>query len=162
MVEASFVGTNDHIIEVTAFRKALITWGREYFRSFPWRLTKNPYQILMAEVMLHRTQALQVVPVYNRFIEQYPDVPTLARASKEELHDLLYSLGLRWRINLIHTMATELMVRFDGQIPEKKTDLMTLSGISEYIASAVCCFAWGQPEPLIDTNTDQSQDAYLV
>ncbi|GAB4537251.1 MAG: DNA-binding protein [Anaerolineae bacterium] len=153
MADKRPVKAGDHIVEVVAFRKALIGWGRENFRPFPWRLTEDPYRILMAEVMLHRTQALQVVPVYERFIERYPDVESLAQAAREELHETLYSLGLRWRIDLIHKMAGELMERFGGQAPWEKADLLSLPGVSEYIAGAVRCFAWNLPEPLIDTNT---------
>ena len=150
---AEVIKANGHTIDAIAFRKALITWGQEHFRSFPWRLTEDPYRILMAEVMLHRTQAPQVVPVYERFVERYQAVPVLAQATKEELHQVLYSLGLRWRIDLIYAMAAGLMTRFDGQVPQEKADLLSLPGVSEYIAGAVRCFAWSQPEPLIDTNT---------
>jgi len=142
-----------HTINVITFRKTLVDWGRQHFRPFPWRLTENPYLILLAEVMLHRTQAPQVVSVYKRFIACYPDAPTLASASKEKLHELLYSLGLRWRIDLIHAMAVELVARFDGQVPREKAELLSLPGVSEYIAGAVRCFAWNLAEPLIDTNT---------
>lgn len=147
------VEANGHIIDAGLFRKAVIAWGREHFRYFPWRLTEDPYCILMAEVMLHRTQAPQVVPVYERFIARYPDVPALVRASREELHKVLYPLGLRWRIDLIHEMARHMMERFEGQVPREKADLVSLPGVSEYIAGAVRCFAWNLPEPLIDTNT---------
>lgn len=147
------VEANSHIIDAGLFRKAVIAWGREHFRYFPWRLTEDPYRILMAEVMLHRTQAPQVVPVYEQFIACYPDVPALVRASREELHKVLYPLGLRWRIDLIHEMARQIMERFEGQIPREKADLLSLPGVSEYIAGAVRCFAWNLPEPLIDTNT---------
>ena len=150
---AEIVGVDEHKIYVAAFRRALTSWGQEHFRPFPWRLTEDPYRILMAEVMLHRTQAPQVVPVYERFVERYPAVPVLAQATKEELHQVLYSLGLRWRIDLIYTMAAGLMTRFDGQLPREKADLLSLPGVSEYIAGAIRCFAWSQPEPLIDTNT---------
>jgi A/G-specific adenine glycosylase len=147
------VQADDHTVDAETFRKALIAWGQQHSRSFPWRLTEDPYRILMAEVMLHRTQSPQVVSVYERFIERYPDVPALARATKEELHQALYSLGLRWRIDLIHEMAAELMEHFGGEVPREKADLLSLSGVSEYIAGAVRCFAWNLPEPLIDTNT---------
>lgn len=147
------VEADGHAIDATAFRKALIAWGQDHFRPFPWRLTEDPYHILIAEVMLHRTQAPQVTPVYEQFIARYPDVPALAAATKKELHDALYSLGLRWRIDLIHEMAVQIMQRFDGRIPGEKADLLSLPGVSEYIAGAVRCFAWGRPEPLIDTNT---------
>lgn len=145
------VGT--HAVAVAAFREALTAWGREHFRSFPWRLTEDPYSIVIAEVMLHRTQARQVLPVYCRFIRRYADVRELAGAAKAELHELLYSLGLRWRTDLMWDMATELVMRFDGRIPRDKSALISLPGVSDYIASAVRCFAWGFPEPLIDTNT---------
>jgi A/G-specific adenine glycosylase len=150
---AETVEAGGHTIDAAAFRKTLIAWGQEQFRSFPWRLTGDPYRILMAEVMLHRTQAPQVAPVYERFIERYPDVPSLAQATREELHDVLYSLGLRWRIDLIHEMAGQMMERFGGQVPREKADLLSLPGVSEYIAGAARCFAWNLPEPLIDTNT---------
>lgn len=147
------IEAGDHTVDAVAFRRALITWGKEHFLRFPWRLTRDPYRILMAEVMLHRTQATQVVPVYERFVERYPDVPSLAWATREYLHDALYSLGLRWRIDLVYKMAAELMGRFEGKIPESREDLLSLPGVSEYIAGAVRCFAWNLPEPLLDTNT---------
>jgi A/G-specific adenine glycosylase len=150
---AEVVEACDHAINAEAFRKALIAWGRKHFRSFPWRSTKDPYRILMAEIMLHRTQVSQVVPVYKHFVERYPDVSTLAQAKKRELREVLYPLGLHWRIDLVHDMVSDLMDRFHGRVPRKKTDLLSLPGVSEYIASAICCFAWNQTQPLIDTNT---------
>lgn len=147
------VTADGYTIDAPAFRRALIAWGQEHFRSFPWRKTDDPYQILMAEVMLHRTQALQVLPVYERFIRAYPDAASLARASSEDLHALLFPLGLRWRIDLIWAMAAEVANRFDGQVPKEREELLSLPGVSDYIASAVRCFAWNLPEPLIDTNT---------
>lgn len=153
MVETQVVTVAGHKINAPVFRQTLIAWGQEHFRSFPWRKMEDPYRILMAEVMLHRTQAPQVVPVYERFIEIYPDAASLARASSEDLHALLFPLGLRWRVDLIWTMAAEIADRFEGQIPKEKGDLLSLPGVSDYITSAVRCFAWNLPEPLIDTNT---------
>jgi A/G-specific adenine glycosylase len=147
------VETNGHTVNATAFRRALIAWGRKHFRPFPWRFTEDPYRILMAEVMLHRTQASQVAPVYKHFVERYPDVSTLAQTKRKELRKVLYPLGLHWRIDLVHDMVSDLIDRFHGRVPRKKTDLLFLPGVSEYIASAVCCLAWNQRQPLIDTNT---------
>jgi A/G-specific adenine glycosylase len=130
-----------------------MTWGEAHFRRFPWRLTRSPYRILIAETMLHRTQAHQVVPVYRQFVKSYPDVSTLARSSNKEVGDILYSLGLRWRTRLVCKMAVALEKRFSGQIPREKSELLSLPGVSDYIAGAVRCFAWNHPEPLIDTNT---------
>lgn len=150
---AKIVEANNHSINIKAFHRTLIPWGRKYFRSFPWRHTENPYFILMAEMMLHRTQASQVVPIYEQFIKRYPHILTLAKAKRKTLHDVLYPLGLHWRIDLIHDMVNDLMMRFKGQVPREKDALLTLPGVSEYIASAVCCFAWNHRQPLIDTNT---------
>jgi A/G-specific adenine glycosylase len=152
MSETQFVKTDSHSLNAVAFRKALTSWGQEHFRSFPWRLTDDPYCILIAEIMLHRTQAPQVVSVYKQFVVRYPDIYSLAQAEKETLHQVLYSLGLRWRIDLIHAMAAELMNCFGGQVPCEKASLLSLPGVSDYIASAVRCFAWNLSEPLIDTN----------
>lgn len=153
MHDRRFVGAGYHRIDVFGFWEALAGWQKQHLRPFPWRLTENPYHILVAEVMLHRTQAVQVVPVFKRFIEHYPDVRTLARAGREELRRILFPLGLRWRNEMMKRMAEELMNRFRGTIPRDKDELISLPGVSEYIASAVRCFAWNLPEPLIDTNT---------
>lgn len=147
------VSAFEHTINVALFRGDLIAWGNEHFRSFPWRFTSNPYHILMAEVMLHRTQASQVVPSYEQFIRQYPDIASLSTATRDELHHILYSLGLRWRIDLIIDMVKQINERFAGRIPKEKTDLLSLPGVSEYVASAVRCFAWNLPDGMVDTNT---------
>jgi A/G-specific adenine glycosylase len=147
------VKANDHVVDSRLLGDLLLQWGQDNFREFPWRATTDPYKLLMCEVMLHRTQAIQVVPVYERFIAEYPNTVSLAKATKDELHDILYSLGLRWRIDLIHQMAAELIDKWEGQIPVEQSDLLSLPGVSEYIAGAVRCFAWNLPEPLADTNT---------
>jgi A/G-specific adenine glycosylase len=148
-----WVKHGEYVVDATALHKSLIRWGRKNFRPFPWRATNDPYQLLMAEVMLHRTQARQAERVYSRFIEDYPDLRALSRASAEELRKALYSLGLPERIEHFIRMVDELLTRFDGKVPRQKTDLLSLTGVSEYIGSAVRCFAWNEPEPLIDTNT---------
>lgn len=147
------IEANNHVIDANQVRGVLISWGKDNFRALPWRVTRNPYKILISEIMLHRTQAKQVVPIYEQFVQAYPDLPTLARATKTELHHILYSLGLRWRIDLMLEMSREIMSRYKGKIPDSREDLLTLSGVSEYIAGAVRVFAWNLPEALVDTNT---------
>lgn len=116
-------------------------------------MTHDPYAILMAEVMLHRTQVAQVVPIFEKFINRYPKVSSLVEADQQELQTSLSSLGLQWRIGLIYQMAQQIADRFEGQIPNDRVGLLSLPGVSEYIAGAVLCFAWNLPEPIIDTNT---------
>jgi A/G-specific adenine glycosylase len=147
------ITVNEQTVHIRVVRQALKEWGRNNFRVYPWRRTSDPYRVLISEVMLHRTQAKQVLPIYEDFIQNYPNVVELSKATKEDLHDSLYSLGLRWRIDLIYAMARVLNEDFNGQIPMSKEDLLSLPGISEYIAGAVRCFAWNLPEPILDTNT---------
>lgn len=151
MTEAAIA--NNRMTNSGDFRRVLIGWGREHFRPFEWRMTKDPYRILVAEVMLHRTQACQVRPVYEQFIVRFPSAAVLAASTREELYDALHPLGLRWRIDLMHEMALEMVTSFGGSVPQEKADLLSLKGVGDYIASAVRCFAWNLPEPLIDTNT---------
>ena len=140
-------------LSLKAFHRKLLKWGEKHFRIFPWRMATDPYQILIAEIMLHRTQATQVLPICESFIAKYPDLGSLSNASLEDLHSDLYSLGLRWRIDRLYEMCKLLMQDYQGQIPRKKKLLVLLPGVSEYIACAVRCFAWEQPESLADTNT---------
>lgn len=147
------VEANGHTIDSVRLADLLLPWGRDNFRLFPWRTTTDPYRILVSEVMLHRTQAVQVVPVYQSFLIAYPNIEVLAKASVYALRDALFSLGLQWRIDLMHRMADEIISKWDGRIPVERADLLSLPGVSEYIAGAVRCFAWNLPEPLADTNT---------
>ena len=139
--------------KVAEYRRKIKKWGQENYRDFPWRRTRDPYEVLLAEIMLHRTQAPQVKEVYQEFVRCYPNVETLARAACEELETNLYSLGLRWRTHLIQKLASDILGRFDGRVPQSKDDMTSLPGVSDYICSAVRCFAWNLPETLIDTNT---------
>jgi len=152
MNELLHIEANGHTIQALPFRRSLIAWGRDHFRPFPWRLTPDPYRILVAEVMLHRTQATQVIPVYERLIALYPSLNAITTASREELHTILHPLGLQWRNDLISEMLHELATRFNHHIPRDKAALLSLPGVSDYIAGAVRCFAWNLPDPVIDTN----------
>lgn len=137
---------------VQYFRKSLIKWGGQNYRSFPWRETRDPYKVLIAELLLHRTRASQVVDVYIIFIDQYPDIPALSRANRVDLETTLYSLGLFWRIDLIMDMSQMLMRDYNGLVPVSKVDLLSLPGVGDYIAGSVRCFAFGKTDAIIDTN----------
>jgi A/G-specific adenine glycosylase len=135
-------------------RNIIIKWwnfsGR---RHFPWRDTRDPYKILVAETLLHRTRAEQVVPLYQRFIDNFPDIHSVTRSSPDELTRLLYSAGLKWRWNRFYAMSVDIEERLNGKIPDDFSELTSLPGISHYIASAVRCFAFCYPDVLLDTNT---------
>lgn len=145
----------EHIarIDLQRFQSNLINWGRVYGRRFPWRDTTDAYKILISEILLHRTRAEQVVPLYETLIRAYPTPSSLARAPMEHLQEHLKSAGLRWRIDLMGATAKDLVSRFGGQIPRSDEDLQSLPGVGPYIAAAVLCFAYGEAVPILDTNT---------
>jgi A/G-specific adenine glycosylase len=131
----------------------MLDWGKKNKRKFPWRNTRNPYKVLVAEVLLHRTQANQVIPVYNSLLTRYPNIKDLAKGHDSEVLKILYPIGLHWRSKLLLTMANEIVSQFNGNIPEELEKLKSLSGVSDYIASATRCFGFGYPDILLDTNT---------
>lgn len=122
-------------------------------RVFPWRGERDSFRVLMAEMMLRRTRADQVVDVYRRFIDKYPDAATLDQASAEEVAEILRPLGLYWRAANFKKLARELMTSHSGQVPEDRDALLALTGVGPYVADAVRCFAFGKYEVLADTNT---------
>jgi A/G-specific adenine glycosylase len=128
-------------------------WNLSGHRRFPWRDTKDPYKILVAETLLHRTRAEQVVPLYQRFIDNFPDIHSVTKSSPDELTRLLYSAGLRWRWKQFYTLSVDIEDNFNGKIPSDFNELTSLPGISHYIASAIRCFAFGYSDVLLDTNT---------
>lgn len=133
-------------------RGTLLRWWRENGQRYPWRETRDPYEILVAELLLHRTQARQVVEVYPRFIGRYPTVNELADANPTGVVELTRPLGLRWRSTLIVELARKVVEEHNGRIPSDLSALKELPGVSDYIAGATRCFAWGHPEPILDTN----------
>lgn len=152
-VEAQTDVSKPRSADARKIRERLLTFGRSRFRAFPWRFSSDPYRILVAEVLLHRTRAEQVVPLYEAFLAKFPSPDLLAQASLSEVHDVLQSAGLRWRVDALHAMGQELVSRFGGQVPHEREFLESLPGVSAYIASAVRCFAYGCPDVLLDTNT---------
>jgi A/G-specific adenine glycosylase len=135
------------------FRRRIRAWGRANVRSFPWRSRRQPYEILVAEMMLRRTQAKQVVPVYERFLLRFPIVGMLAHADDKEVAVLLRPLGLAWRVPSFRAMAREVVSSYDGQVPTDRNSLMALPGVGPYVADAVRCLSLNIPGPIVDTNT---------
>lgn len=137
---------------IRAFRKVLRTWGRKQLRQFPWRGEQNRYRILLAELMLRRTRAEQVVPVYERVIRRYTTVEEMAAAPAAEVRGLLKPLGLAWRANNVIAAVREIASDYGGRVPNSVNDLKNLTGVGDYVANAVVCFAEKKPVSIIDTN----------
>jgi A/G-specific adenine glycosylase len=130
----------------------LLAWYKENGRVFPWRRTKEPYRILVAEIMLQKTGAQQAERVYQKFIDKYPSVRQLAKASVKELVNDIGSLGLAYRASRLKTISTLILKKYHGEIPRNAEGLRQLPGVGRYIANAVLCFAFGKDVPLVDAN----------
>ncbi len=141
------------IIDCKEFDRKLLGWWKRNKRTYPWRNTSDPYKVITSEVLLHRTKADNVHPVYVAFIKKYPTLKDAVNASPEELSRAIHRLGLRWRAKLLYAMTAKIMDEYGGKIPSGDDDLKSLPGVGDYIASAVRCFAFGYPEVLLDTNT---------
>jgi A/G-specific adenine glycosylase len=124
----------------------LLTWFAANGRDLPWRQTRDPYAILVSEVMLQQTQAARVVPRYVEWLDRWPTVEVLAGASTAEVLRVWQGLGYNRRALNLHRAARE--VAANGW-PE---DLTTLPGVGRYTADAVGCFALGRPVLPVDVN----------
>lgn len=139
-------------LDIDGFHERLLSWWEGARREFPWRNTKNPYHVFVAEVLLHRTRAAQVVEMYGAMVSEFPSVEDLARAETARLRYVLHSAGLRWRVDLLHRAAQEIVHRYSGSVPSGREDLESIPGIGHYIAAAIRCFAFGENDAIIDSN----------
>lgn len=131
---------------------ALLTWYAAEKRDLPWRRNKIPYRIWISEVMLQQTQIATAIPYYERFLDVFPDVESLARASLEQVLKAWENLGYYSRARNLHKAAKIIMDRHNGRFPDRYSDVKALPGIGEYIAGAVCSIAFNEPVPAIDGN----------
>jgi DNA (cytosine-5)-methyltransferase 1 len=138
----------------TTFRSRLLAWHADTERKYPWRQGMGPWQILMAEMCLHRTRADQVVPVFKELLRLAPTPDALLR-QESDVRRAMRSLGLRWRADNLILVAAALSERFKGDVPGTLAELLTLPGVGDYVANAVLCFAYGRPSVLLDTNTER-------
>lgn len=137
------------------FSKKIFQWYKKHGRdSLPWRNTNNPYDILVAEMMLQKTHAEeQVLPVYREFLKKYPDIQSLSEAEQTEIKETICSLGLQnIRSRKLKELAIKLKEQFESKIPEKYEELISLPGVGEYIANAVLCMAFNKKTVMVDAN----------
>lgn len=147
--DSTYMTTDTRLEE---FTRILLSWSDRNLRNFPWRRTGNPYLILIAEVMLQRTRAEQVVPVYVCFRRRFPKPQDLADASENAILNCIKSLGLRKRAAGLKRLAIQLVSDFEGRVPKTQKELIQLYGVGEYAANAVLSVAYEKNVPAIDAN----------
>ncbi|MEO0288970.1 MAG: DNA glycosylase [candidate division WOR-3 bacterium] len=138
--------------DISFIRKKLLQWYKENGRDFPWRHTLDPYKIMIAEFMLHRTRAEQVVPVYNHFIKIYPDVFSLSSAEESDIKQFTARIGLHWRYKHFLKAAKYVVDNLRGIFPDNYKDLQKIPGVGEYISCAISIIAFRKPAPIVDSN----------
>lgn len=139
-------------IEIKKFRGTLLRWFKKNKRNYPWRNTKNPFRVLIAEMMLQRTKADQVLPVYKNFFMEFKKPSDVTYVTMRKLNRLLYPLGLKWRIKRFKEVSQELTNNFNGKVPVKRDEILTLPGVGEYVAGIVLSIAFNKKEWIVDSN----------
>lgn len=137
---------------ISFFVLSVLKWYENHKRSFPWRVEKDPYRILIAEIMLQRTRAPQVLPVYVKFLQNFPNIESVSNANTELIEELLYSLGLRRRTEIIKNMAEFFLKNYEGIIPDDPVVLKKVNGIGQYVSDAMGVFAFNRRITVIDSN----------
>jgi len=143
-------GVNEEKVEY--FRTRVIEFYLKHGRRWPWREIKDPYVVLVTELLLQKTTATQVAKVFSSFFSRFPTVKTLAIASESEIEDAIAKLGLRKRSRFLKEVAEHVVREFGGRIPDNRGDLLKLKGVGMYTANAVLCFAYDKCVPVVDRN----------
>ncbi len=132
--------------------RALMDSYQEFARPFPWKNTRDPYKIWLSEIILQQTRTEQGLPYYNRIIQKYPDIETLANANESVFLKDWEGLGYYSRArNLLYT-ARVLRDQYQGVFPDDYKDILALKGVGPYTAAAIASFAFGQSYPVVDGN----------
>ncbi len=135
-----------------AFTGRLLAWYARAARDLPWRRTRDPYRVLVSEVMLQQTQVSRVSEYYPRFLERFPDLESLARARPRAVREAWDGLGYYARARNLHSLAKLVARRHDATLPSEPAELIKLPGVGPYTAGAVASFAYEKPVPAVDTN----------
>ncbi|MFO0948473.1 MAG: hypothetical protein U1D30_21550 [Planctomycetota bacterium] len=133
--------------------RALLRWYDRHGRQLPWRRTKNPYHVLVSEIMLQQTQVTTVLAYFPKFLELFPTLEQLAEAEESDVLHAWQGLGYYRRARNLKAAAEEIVHRHGGRFPEDPKRLAELPGLGKYTANAIACFAFEQRQPILEANT---------
>ena len=136
--------------KIKNFQRKIFSWWKEYKREFPWRETTNPYHILVSEIMLQQTQAERVVPKFLEFLDRFPTIEHLAKATPSEVLALWSGLGYNKRAIYLQEAAQYLIKK--KNFPKTPTDLQEIKGIGKYTSRSILIFAYNMDIATVDTN----------
>jgi A/G-specific adenine glycosylase len=143
---------NSNRSQKTRLRRSLLGWYAKTARPLPWRTTDDPYRILIVEYMSQQTQIDRVLQYYDRFLQQFPNVHALARASSQRVLKVWEGMGYYHRARHLQAAARKIVRDFGGRIPNSYEELLTLPGCGPYTAAAVASIAFNKPVPVLDGN----------
>ncbi|RLB63754.1 MAG: A/G-specific adenine glycosylase [Deltaproteobacteria bacterium] len=132
--------------------RRLLAWYGKEGRDLPWRETRDPYRIWLSEIMLQQTTVAAVIPYYQRFLERFPTLDTLAKASLDDVITLWAGLGYYSRARNLHKAAQQITAESAGVFPNTFEDLTALPGIGRSTAGAILSIAFDTPAPILDGN----------
>jgi len=145
---------------VSKFASTLIAWQRRHGRhDLPWQGTRDPYRIWLSEVMLQQTQVAAVIPYYERFLQRFPAVEALARASEDEVLRLWSGLGYYARGRNLHAAAKQIAAR---GFPATVAEIERLPGVGRSTAAAIAAFAFGERAAILDGNVKRVLARYFA
>jgi A/G-specific adenine glycosylase len=130
----------------------LLHWYRKHRRDLPWRRSRDPYRIWIAEVMLQQTRIAAVIPYYERFLKRFPTVESLARARQDSVLKYWSGLGYYSRARNLHRAAQQIVAKHKGNFPTDLQAALDLPGIGRYTAAAVLSIAYDAPLAVLDGN----------
>ena len=130
----------------------LIDWYRKHKRDLPWRKTKDPYYIWVSEIILQQTRIIQGTAYYQRFVEKFPDVFSLANANIDDVLKIWQGLGYYTRARNMHETAKEIVNHKQGIFPVNSIELQKLKGIGAYTAAAISSISFNEKIPVVDGN----------
>lgn len=137
---------------VTMLRELKSFYKKSGRHDLPWRKTRDPYKILVSELMLQQTQVSRVLIKYDSFLKKFPTWQTLAKASLSDVLKEWQGLGYNRRAKFLHQTAKIVVGDYKGKFPKDPSLMETLPGIGHYTARAVAAFAFNQPSAFIETN----------
>jgi A/G-specific adenine glycosylase len=140
---------------VAGLRERLVAWYQAARRDLPWRADRDPYRILVSELMLVQTTVAAVVPYFERFISRFPDLRALAAADESDVVKAWEGLGYYRRARQLHAAARTIVRLHGGTIPDNRAAVRALPGVGRYIAGAVLSLAYDRPEPIVEANSQR-------
>jgi A/G-specific adenine glycosylase len=143
------------------FSRILLDWYEENKRDLPWRRTRDPYRIWVSEIILQQTRVEQGLAYYERFLERFPDIKSLAAADEEQVIRIWQGLGYYSRARNMHASAKKIAKEKTREFPANYSDLIKMKGIGDYSASAIASIAFGESNPAIDGNVIRVMSRYV-